>query len=196
MPINTKTMIPEIEEDEDNQLNQETIRYLNRIEQKLYADIESRKKIDAGLLFLACQISSCSLAWILFQLQVTLSIIQVSSAIVSLLPGLIDVGDGFNFSLSSESWEFSLGQKPLIGIIKLVIGGTVSWNGTGKIATEILQTNTGIAQTYQEIRSSEGLSYQLPNIGVSLLIAAIAAIFITILKKGFVSNENQNQKEG
>ncbi|AFZ56704.1 hypothetical protein H6G54_17260 [Anabaena cylindrica FACHB-243] len=31
--------------------------------------------------------------------------------------GLIDVGDSFSFSISSESWEFTLGQKPLVGII-------------------------------------------------------------------------------
>lgn len=106
------------DEEEQQQINQETVRYLTHIEQKLYADIQTRKRIDSGLLFLACQISSCSLSWLLFQLQVTLAIIQVSSAVVSLLPGLIDVGDGFNFSLSSESWEFTLGQKPLIGIVK------------------------------------------------------------------------------
>ncbi|GBE95701.1 membrane protein [Nostoc cycadae WK-1] len=184
-------MIMLLEEDEEQQPNQETIRYLTHIEQKLYTDIETRKRVDAGLLFLACQITSCSLSWLLFQLQVTLSIIQVSSAIVSLLPGLIDVGDGFSFSFTSESWEFTLGQKPLIGIIKLIIGGAVSWNGTGKIAAEVLQTNTGIAETYQEIRSSEGLSYQLPNIGVSLAIALVAVLLIGFLKKGFTKNENQ-----
>lgn len=179
------------DQEEQQEINQETIRYLTHIEQKLYADIETRKRIDSGLLFLACQISSCSLAWLLFQLQVTLSIIQVSAAVVSLLPGLIDVGDGFNFSLSSESWEFTLGQKPLVGIIKLAIGGVVSWNGTGTIAREVLQTNQGIAETYREIRSSEGLSYQLPNIGVSLAIALVAVVLIGFLKKGFTKNENQ-----
>lgn len=178
------------DEEEQQQINQETVRYLTHIEQKLYTDIQTRKKIDAGLLFLACQISSCSFSWLLFQLQVTLSIIQVSSAVVSLLPGLIDVGDGFNFSLTSESWEFTLGQKPLVGIIKLIIGGAVSWNGTGKIASEVLQTNTGIAQTYQEIRSSEGLSYQLPNVGVSLVLALVAIMLIGFFKKGFTKNEN------
>lgn len=177
------------DEPEEQQPNQETIRYLARMEEKLYADIEARKRIDSGLLFLACQISSCSIAWLLFQMQVTLSIIQVSGAVVALLPGLIDVGDGFNFSLSSESWEFTLGQKPLIGIIKLSIGAAVSWNGTGSIAREILITNQGIAETYQEIRSSEGLSYQLPNVGVSLAIAALTIGLIGFIKKGF-KNEN------
>ncbi|MFM6255110.1 MAG: hypothetical protein ACKPEQ_39275, partial [Dolichospermum sp.] len=48
----------------------ETVRYLAHVENKLYADIQSRKRIDSGLLFLACQFSSCSLSWLLFQLQV------------------------------------------------------------------------------------------------------------------------------
>ncbi|MFM5941956.1 MAG: hypothetical protein ACKO9G_00965, partial [Dolichospermum sp.] len=116
-----------------------------------YADIQARKRIDSGLLFIACQFSSCSLSWLLFQLQVTLSIIQLASFCVSCLPGLIDFGDSFNFSISSESWEFSLGEKPLIGVIKLAIGVTVSWNSTAKITKEISSTYAQINETYQEI---------------------------------------------
>ncbi|MFM6670253.1 MAG: hypothetical protein ACKPJO_09010 [Dolichospermum sp.] len=122
-----------LNEDNDGQLPGETIRYLTHVENKLYADIQARKRIDSGLLFLACQFSSCSLSWLLFNLQVTLSIIQLASFCVSCLPGLIDVGDSFNFSINSESWEFSLGQKPLVGIVKLGIGIGVSLNSTAKI---------------------------------------------------------------
>ncbi|MFM6781278.1 MAG: hypothetical protein ACKPKU_09190, partial [Dolichospermum sp.] len=139
-----------LNEDNDGQLPGETIRYLTHVENKLYADIQARKRIDSGLLFLACQFSSCSLSWLLFNLQVTLSIIQLASFCVSCLPGLIDVGDSFNFSISSDSWEFSLGQKPLIGVIKLAIGVTVSWNSTAKITKEITNTYAQINQTYQE----------------------------------------------
>ena len=173
---------------EENQINQETVRYLSRIESKLYQDIEARKRIDSGLLFIACQFSGCSISWLLFELQVTLSIIQVASAVISLLPGLIDVGDGFSFSLSSESWEFSLGQKPLVGIVKLIIGGVVSFQGTSRITAEVLQTQTQIAQTYNEIRSSEGLSWQLPNMGLSVLIALSAIALLGLFKK--FSNTN------
>ncbi|MFM6861665.1 MAG: hypothetical protein ACKPKG_13585, partial [Dolichospermum sp.] len=109
---------PNIQDDIDDSTDNlagETTRYLNHVESKLYADIQARKRIDSGLLFIACQFSSCSLSWLLFQLQVTLSIIQLASFCVSCLPGLIDMGDSFNFSINSESWEFSLGEKPLIG---------------------------------------------------------------------------------
>lgn len=186
---------PNLEDDQDieaGQINQETVRYLSHIESKLYHDIESRKRIDSGLLFIACQFSSCSLSWLLFELQVTLSIIQLASFCVSCLPGLIDFGDSFNFSLSSESWEFSLGQKPLVGIIKLAIGCTVSWNSTARITTEISNTYTQINQTYNEIRSSEGLSFQLPGIGTALLVGVGAVIllgFIKSLSKGDNNNE-------
>ena len=182
-----------LNEDDDGQLPGETIRYLTHIENKLYADIQARKRIDSGLLFLACQISSCSLSWLLFNLQVTLTIIQVSSAVVSLLPGLIDVGDSFSFSISSDSWEFSLGNKPLIGIVKLAIGGSVTWQGTSKITSEIIQTKQAIAQTYEEIRSSEGLSFQLPDVGVSLLLTLSAIALLGIVKK--FSNTNTNNTE-
>ena len=176
---------------EETPLQGETVRYLTHIENKLYADIQARKRIDSGLLFLACQISSCSLSWLLFNLQVTLTIIQVASAVVSLLPGLIDVGDSFNFSISSDSWEFNLGNKPLIGIVKLVIGGAVSFSGTSKITSDIIQTKQQIAQTYQEIRSSEGLSFQLPDMGMSLLIALSGVVLLGIAKKFSSTNNNQ-----
>ncbi|MDM3850739.1 MAG: hypothetical protein PT118_18560 [Aphanizomenon gracile PMC644.10] len=180
-----------LNEDDDGQLPGETIRYLTHVENKLYADIQSRKRIDSGLLFLACQISSCSLSWLLFNLQVTLTIIQVSSAVVSLLPGLIDVGDSFSFSISSDSWEFSLGNKPLIGIVKLAIGGSVTWQGTSKITSEIIQTKQAIAQTYQEIRSSDGFNFQLPDVGVSLLLTLSAIALLGIVKKFSTTNNNQ-----
>jgi hypothetical protein len=191
------SQLPDELEDIENEsvLPSETARYLNHIESKLYADIQSRKRIDSGLLFLACQFGSCSLSWLLFNLQVTLTIIQVASAVVSLLPGLIDVGDSFNFSISSDSWEFNLGQKPLIGIVKLVIGGAVSFSGTSKITAEVIQTQQAIAQTYQEIRSSEGLSFQLPDMGFSLLIALSGLALLAMVKKFSSSNTGDNSNE-
>ncbi|MFM6075797.1 MAG: hypothetical protein ACKPB9_30110, partial [Dolichospermum sp.] len=159
---------------EDDTLHGETTRYLSHVESKLYADIQARKRIDSGLLFIACQFSSCSLSWLLFNLQVTLSIIQLASFCVSCLPGLIDFGDSFNFSISSESWNFSLGQKPLVGLIKISIGIGVSWQGTAKISKEVAHTYSEIAHTYSEIRSNKGLSFQLPDVGLSLLISLSA----------------------
>jgi hypothetical protein len=193
MLANIPPQLQDIETDsEDGQINQETVRYLSRIESKLYQDIEARKRIDSGLLFIACQFSSCSLSWLLFELQVTLSIIQLASFCVSCLPGLIDFGDSFNFSLSSESWEFSLGQKPLVGVIKLAIGFTVSWNSTTRITKEVTNTYTQINQTYQEIKSSEGLSFQLPNIGTSALVVVAALVLIGIFKKFQNTGDNNN----
>jgi hypothetical protein len=189
---------PDFNEEEDGlegeNLPKETSRYLTHIEQKLYEDILKRKRIDAGLLFLACQISSCSLSWVLFQLQITLSVIQVFSAVLSLLPGLIDVGDSFNFSINSESWEFSLGEKPLVGIVKLAIGGITTWQGTSKISLEVAETRKNINLTYQEIRDKEGLSFQLPmpEIGVSILIALIGIVTLGVIKKSFGGTSRDN----
>jgi hypothetical protein len=179
---------------EGENLPKETSRYLTHVEQKLYDDILNRKRIDAGLLFLACQISSCSLSWVLFQLQITLSVIQVFSAVLSLLPGLIDVGDSFNFSINSESWEFSLGEKPLVGIVKLAIGGITTWQGTSKITKEVVETKKNINLTYQEIRDKEGLSFQLPmpEIGVSILIALIGIVTLGVIKKSFGGTSRDN----
>ena len=179
---------------EDQQISTETERYLNHIENKLYSDIQTRKRIDSGLLFIACQFSSCSLSWLLFELRVTLSIIQVAAVVVSLTPGLVDIGDGFNFSLSSESWRFSLGEKPLVGIIKLAIGGAVAWNSTARITQEIISTQSQISQIYEQIRSREGLSFQLPNASVSLLIALTAIALLSAFKK-FSNTSNTGVEE-
>ncbi|MFM6080297.1 MAG: hypothetical protein ACKPCI_17600 [Dolichospermum sp.] len=186
---------PNIQDDIDDSTDNlagETTRYLNHVESKLYQDIQARKRIDSGLLFIACQFSSCSLSWLLFQLQVTLSIIQLASFCVSCLPGLIDMGDSFNFSINSESWEFSLGEKPLIGVIKLAIGVTVSWNSTAKITKEITNTYAQINQTYQEIKSTDGFNFQLPSMGISLLVGLSAIALIGFFKK-LSSGENNNE---
>jgi hypothetical protein len=190
------TQLPENIEDINNNSNSElppeTIRYLSETENKLYADIAARKRIDSGLLFLGCQISSCSLSWLLFHLQVTLLIIQVSSLVVSLLPGLIDIGDSFNFQISSENWKLDLGNKPIIGLTKLAIGGAVSASSTSKITTEILQTQQAIAHTYHQIKAGEGLSFQLPNVTFPLLIAlaGIAILgFIKLSKNKDINND-------
>jgi len=196
MLANIPPGLEDIDQDnEETPLQGETVRYLTHIENKLYQDIQARKRIDSGLLFLACQFSSCSLSWLLFQLQVTLSIIQLASFCVSCLPGLVDMGDSFNFSISSESWEFSLGQKPLIGIVKLGIGIGVSWQGTAKISKEVATTYAEINQTYQEIRSSEGLSFQLPSPGMSLLIGISCAALIGLIKKFSNTNTESTNEE-
>jgi hypothetical protein len=195
MLSSTPPQLEDIDQDDNSPLPAETIRYLSNIENKLYEDIAARKRIDSGLLFLACQVSSCSLSWLLFQLQITLSIIQLASFCVSCLPGLIDFGDSFNFSIASDSWQFSLGNKPLVGLIKLSIGIGVSWQGTAKISKEIANTYTQINQTYQEIRSSEGLSFQLPDVGLSLLIALSGLAILAMFKNFNKSNNTGGEDE-
>lgn len=196
MLANIPPGLEDIDQDnEDSPLPGETVRYLAHIENKIYQDIQSRKRIDSALLFIACQFSSCSLSWLLFQLQVTLSIIQLASFCVSCLPGLIDFGDSFTFSISSESWEFSLGQKPLVGVVKLGIGITTTLNGTGKISKEITNTYTQINRTYEEIRSSDGFNFQLPDVGMTLLIALSGLALLTMFKKFSTNNNQENKNE-
>jgi hypothetical protein len=93
--------------------------------------------------------------------------------------------------MSSDSWEIKLGEKPLIAIIKLVVGGVVSFSGTSKITSEIIQTKQAIAQTYQQIKSSEGLSFQLPDLGISFLVLLSAIALLGIFLKG-QNNDNKN----
>lgn len=186
------TELEELLDNQESSPNEDTARYLAHIENKLYADIEARKRIDSGLLFLACQVGSCSLSWLLFELRVTLAIIQVFSACVALIPGLIHIGDGFNFEASSENWRIGFGEKPLIGIAKLLIGGAVSFSGTSKITKEVLHTHDAIAETYKEIRANNGLSFQLPSMSVSLIIALMFMAVVIYLKS--LGNPNVQDK--
>ncbi|MFM6724150.1 MAG: hypothetical protein ACKPJF_06830, partial [Dolichospermum sp.] len=82
--------------------------------------------------------------------------------------------------------------KPLIGVIKLAIGVTVSWNSTAKITKEITNTYAQINQTYQEIKSTDGFNFQLPSMGISLLVGLSAIALIGFFKK-LSSGENNNE---
>ncbi|WP_179052183.1 hypothetical protein [Nostoc sp. TCL26-01] len=164
-------------------INQDTARYLSYIEQKLYADIQMRRRFDSGLLFLTCQIGSASLAWLLFSLQLTLIIIQVASVSLALLPGLIDFSDTFSFELSSERWEIRAQNKPLASVVKLGIGGAVGWTSTKTISQEVFKTHEAIKATYSEIRASEKVSgFHLPTMAVTLVAALALFILILLLK--------------
>ena len=122
LPPNNDELDNALDDDGSTGVNQDTARYLQHIESKLYADIKARKRIDSGLLFLSCQVGSASLAWLLFSLQISISIILAMSMILALLPGLIDCGESFHFELSSEHWSLSH-AKPLVALGKLAIGG-------------------------------------------------------------------------
>ncbi|MFM6370195.1 MAG: hypothetical protein ACKPGN_18530, partial [Dolichospermum sp.] len=77
-------------------------------------------------------------------------------------------------------------------VIKLAIGVTVSWNSTAKITKEITNTYAQINQTYQEIKSTDGFNFQLPSMGISLLIGLSAIALIGFFKK-LSSGENNNE---
>ncbi len=163
LPHNNDELDNLLNDDNSAGINQDTARYLQHIESKLYADIQARKRIDSGLLFLSCQVGSASLAWLLFSMQISISIILAMSMILALLPGLIDCGESFNFELSSERWSLSH-AKPLVAMSKLAIGGVIGWNSTQKIVTEVRSTESQIQQTYTEIKSAENTNtFTLPE---------------------------------
>ncbi|MBW4558264.1 MAG: hypothetical protein KME59_20520 [Trichormus sp. ATA11-4-KO1] len=172
--------------DASTSINQDTARYLQHIESQLYADIQMRKRFDFGLLFLACQVGSASLSWLLFNLQVTLIIIQVASFTLAMMPGLVDLSESFSFELSSERWELKH-VRPMQTLTKLSIGVAVGWTSTKRISEEIYNTHQAIKSTYTEIKTAEGLSgFQLPS--MSLVLAAVLLLF------SLLAVLNMNQK--
>lgn len=181
LPPNNDELDNLLDHDNSVGVNQDTARYLQHIESKLYADIEARKRIDSGLLFLSCQVGSASLAWLLFSLQVSISIILAMSMILALLPGLVDCGENFHFELSSERWSLSHG-KPLIALGKLTIGGVIGWNSTQKIVQGVKSTEIQIQQTYTEIKSAENTNaFTLPEGVLTPVIFILGLIAIWVI---------------
>ncbi|MFM7364060.1 MAG: hypothetical protein ACKO11_06075 [Cuspidothrix sp.] len=57
---------------------------------------------------------------------------------------------------------------------------------------EITNTYAQINQTYQEIKSTDGFNFQLPSMGISLLVGLSAIALIGFFKK-LSSGENNNE---
>jgi hypothetical protein len=180
LPPNNDELDNLLNEDNSEGINQNTAKYLQHIEAKLYADIQARQRIDSGLLFLSCQVGSASLAWFLFSLQISISIILAMSMILALLPGLIDCGESFHFELSSERWSLSH-AKPLVAVGKLAIGGVFGWNSTRKIVTEVKLTESQIQQTYTEIKLAQHTNaFAIPQ-GVLIAVGGLLLIWMVIM---------------
>lgn len=183
LPHNNDELDNRLDDDNSAGINQDTARYLQHIESKLYAEIQARKRIDSGLLFLSCQVGSASLAWLLFSMQISISIILAMSMILALLPGLIDCGESFNFELSSERWSLSH-AKPLVAVGKLAIGGVIGWNSTQKIVTEVRSTESQIQQTYTEIKSAQNTNVFILPEGVltpAMFILGLVATWVVTI---------------
>lgn len=147
-------------------------------EQKLYEEIKTRKRFEAGLLFICCQVGSASLAWLLFSLQTTLIIIQVCGFATAMLPGLIDLSDSFAFEFSSERWEVKK-AKPMQTISKLALGSAVGWTSTKRISSEVFKTHEQIKATYTEIRESQNPKNSVEfNQQDFLIIGALGVLLI------------------
>ena len=190
LPPNNDELDNLLDQDNSVGINQDTARYLQHIESKLYADIQSRRRIDNGLLFLSCQVGSASLGWLLFSLQVSISIILAMSMILALLPGLIDCGESFHFELSSERWSLSH-AKPLVALGKLAIGGVIGWNSTQKIVQEVKSTEIQIQQTYSEIKSVQNTNtFTIPSGILTPVIFGLGLIAIWLITIPFRKKPN------
>lgn len=180
--------------DENNsaEVNPDTARYLQHVERKLYDDIKSRKLIDNSLLFLACQIGSSSLAWLLFSLQISTSLIMAVSISCALLPGLIDAGETFYLDTSGERWNF-FHKNPTIAISKLIIGGVINWHSTNQILRDAWATEDAIKATYVEIKNAENKTTDAFQISINRqdalsVVGLLVVIALIILVNKIIKN--------
>ena len=139
----------------DAQLQSYTQRYLSELEQSLYDEVQTRKSIDSVLFFLTAQVTSISLSWLLFHLQLSLIAIRLLSALVAIIPGLISLGDGFNLNISSESWRVDLSRNPLISLTKVGVGAGLNYIATKEITAAVENTRVQINQAYSNISKND-----------------------------------------
>lgn len=166
-----------------------TERYLQRVLTGIESDIKVREKADNLLLFVGCQALSTSLAWLLFLMQIDLVLINLC-ALIGLAPGLSHIADDLNLSLSSTGWEVKLGKTPLMGIIKLSIGGASSYAGLSKIHKQIASTKIGIATTHTEIRQLEKGKGYLDYFDINPVILPVLVVVAIV---GFMLNKNSRK---
>jgi hypothetical protein len=158
-----------IENDDDS-----TIKYLSHVEESLYSEVCYRKKIDDALMFLACQITSTSVAWVFASLRVSTSIMIASCIAVSLIPGIVDAGESFRIELSSERWEVHH-SKPLGAIAKTIVGSSLSWNSSQAIARDYWRTESNIQSVYADVRNNDNKGWMtIPLIDTIPILIAIA----------------------
>jgi hypothetical protein len=180
-------MIHEKEEEfseADSTSDSPTSKYLSHVEDCLYNEVNHRKMIDSGLLFLSCQISSTSVAWVFASMQISTSIMVASCITISLIPGIVDAGDSFRMELSSDRWEISH-SKPLVAISKLIIGLTISWNSSQSIARDIWRTESNIQSIYTDVKNSKSdgwISIPMADVILPVLIASIIGMAFLKLK--------------
>lgn len=173
--------------------DRETTTYLNELEAELYKSVQTRSRIDYGLLFVSCQLSSVSISWLLYSLQVSLLPICLVSALVAATPGLISVTDTFgNFSINSERWELELKEKPLAGFVKLGVGLLTAYAGNSKIIKLETDSKIAIAQAYTQIKSHQPQHYTftLPT-DSGIILVCLMGVGALVLKVRSLFNRNQ-----
>jgi hypothetical protein len=173
-------------ENEQNQTNplepdEATERYLETIEAEMYSEISIRKRIFKGLLFFTCQTASVSLSWFLFNLQLSQAAIHLIAGLIAIMPGLINLGDGFNADISSEGWNLKLGENPLMGLGQIAVGVAIHKVSTESIDTAFNATRADIESTYRQISVNT-----TPNMLATSLVGWLILITAFIGGIGFV----------
>jgi|GEM_PF-5515050 disulfide bond formation protein DsbB len=142
-------------QEETNQITEgispETLRYLTRLEQDLYNAVETRANIDSWLVFGSAQAASLTLPYVLFNLGVTLSIIQLFGVLTGVAPGIIGISQDWRFRKGTDGWEIDLGKNPVAVCAKIGVGGLISWNGTGRISSATEKTRVALEEAKKAI---------------------------------------------
>jgi len=151
--------------------NIETTTYLREIETELYESISHRKKLQSWLLFTSCQVTSASLALLLFQLSANLVATYCLSSFVALLPGLLDA-TGVIAINSKKDWEVSTNLET---VAKLVAGGGTAIATNYQIWSRVQSTRVGLEHSYKVIRKDNPY-LEVVNAALPLVIVAAAVL--------------------
>jgi hypothetical protein len=157
-----------------------TQRYLKNQEEAFYQRLQTRRLIESLLLFTACQASSAAMAFLLFHFAISVVVISLLCAVISLVPTLGE-WSGFTIHKTSEHWELSFMHKPIITLFKTAVGIVVAYVSVKAVAAEIEETNHQILAVYDEIKNYEILQKTHYPVEVIAIVAAIALVGMALL---------------
>lgn len=147
------------------------------------ACVDSRRVIQSILVTVTCQVTSASLALLLFQFAVDFSFTWGLCSVIASLPVLPDLAQ-IRIYKSEDSWRIESMGKPVLTLIRFGLGVFVVSSTIYSVADEIKQTEANIQQVYSEIKQYEYAKpkdYIPPYLGYVVLAAsAITAVCMVV----------------
>lgn len=172
----------ETQKEKQEILSEEAQKFLKEFKEEQQQVIETRKNIEDLMFFLSCQISSVSLASILFNYVVGLNVISWLCLFIANLPA-ISQANGISIEKTEHGWRVVLMKNPFRMTMQFVSGTVLTFLTIKTYQGQIEQTEELINGVYDQIER-----YETPKVDSFLSggngTALVCSISITLLLVG------------